>query len=358
MLFPYTYVPHQMEKMQEFIDFIFFEVWCKAPTSGPFGLNLFNANVEICEVMGAFYYSDAKGSDFFYGYVERIHGLFAALTPAQISQFQQWYQSNNDLEKTCANDPAVNIARYADIKAIHPDLSEQLAAFFKGLYSQQLLDLAALREKIGEIDAHYQAFVAVNSLGKCPFCGISDLKGEHYSKREAYDHYLPKALYPFNSINFLNLAPACHECNSTYKLSKDPAHSAAGRRKAFYPYSKAYIGIDVSVAFKTSDIDRLTPADVQLTFGPTAVHEEIETWREVYGIDERYKAKCCSNDAKDWLEQVRIFRDAHGIDPAVFLATQQRQTQNAPVANCNFLKMAFLNGCQKVGLFDVIQNTV
>ena len=111
MLFPYTYVPHQMEKMQEFIDFIFFKVWCKAPTSGPFGLNLFDTNAELREVMGAFYYSDAKGSDFFYGYVERIHGLFAALTPAQISQFQQWYQSNNDLEKTCANDPAVNIAR-------------------------------------------------------------------------------------------------------------------------------------------------------------------------------------------------------------------------------------------------------
>lgn len=29
MLFQYTYVPHQMEKMQAFIDFIFFEVWCR-----------------------------------------------------------------------------------------------------------------------------------------------------------------------------------------------------------------------------------------------------------------------------------------------------------------------------------------
>jgi hypothetical protein len=38
MLFSYTYVPHQMERMQEFIDFIFHEVWCKAPVSGPFGL--------------------------------------------------------------------------------------------------------------------------------------------------------------------------------------------------------------------------------------------------------------------------------------------------------------------------------
>ena len=61
------------------------------------------------------------------------------------------------------------------------------------------------------------------------------MKGTHHSKREAYDHYLPKVLYPFNSINFRNLAPACHECNSTYKLGKDPAHNPAGRRKAFNP---------------------------------------------------------------------------------------------------------------------------
>lgn len=225
MLFSYTYVTHQMEKMQTFIDFIFHEVWCKAPTSGPFGLNLFDANAELREVMEAFYYSDAQGADFFYGHVERIYGLFSALTTVQINQFQQWYQGNNDLEKVCANDPGTHLARYADIAVNHKDLAAQLGAFFKGLYSQSLLDLAALRAKIGDIDDHYQTFVATNKAGKCPFCGIGDIKGEHHSKREAYDHYLPKALYPFNSINFRNLAPACHECNSSYKLSKDPPAS-------------------------------------------------------------------------------------------------------------------------------------
>jgi hypothetical protein len=65
MLFPYTYVPHQMEKMQKFIDFIFFEVWCKAPPNIPFGLDLFDAEPELREVMEAFFYSDAQGADFF-----------------------------------------------------------------------------------------------------------------------------------------------------------------------------------------------------------------------------------------------------------------------------------------------------
>ncbi|MGE3535799.1 MAG: HNH endonuclease [Candidatus Tectimicrobiota bacterium] len=354
MLFAYTYVPHAMEKMQAFIDFIFFEVWCKAPDNGGFRLELFAADAELKALMEAFYYSDTQGGDFFYRHVEGMYGLFAVLLPPQIDQLKQWYQANNAIEKVCANDPGVQIARYADIAAIHPKLSQQLAAFFKGLYSQQLLDLAVLRNTIGQIDAHYQAFMQKNTTGKCPFCGLSDIKGVHHSKREAYDHYLPRALYPFNSINFRNLAPVCHECNSTYKLSKDPAHNAHGRRKAFYPYATSSHSIDLTIDLGTADIARLAPTDILLTFGPDAMHEEIDTWKEVYGIEERYKAKYCGSDARDWLEQVRMLRDTQGIAPTDWLATVQQQTEKAPVANSNFLKKAFLEGCQRVGLFDVI----
>ncbi|MGE0823581.1 MAG: HNH endonuclease [Candidatus Binatia bacterium] len=354
MLFAYTYVPHAMEKMQEFIDFIFFEVWCKAPGNGDFRLELFDANAELKMLMESFYYSDTQGGDFFYGHVECIYHLFSPLSTMQIAQLKQWYRDNNDIEKICANDPGVQIARYAEIKAIYPDLSEQLASFCKGLHSQQLLDLAALREKIGQIDEHYQAFMQVNATGKCPFCGLGDIKGVHHTKREAYDHYLPKALYPFNSINFRNLAPACHECNSTYKLSKDPAYNAYGRRKAFYPYATGGQGIEITIDLGTADIDRLAPADLQLSFGPAAIQEEIDTWKEVYGVEERYKAKCCGSDAKNWLEEVRILRDTHGMAPANWLATVQQQTEKAPVANSNFLKKAFLEGCQRAGLFAVI----
>lgn len=358
MLFPYTYVPHQMEKMQEYIDFIFYEVWCKAPGGGAFSLELFNDNADLKELMESFHYSDAKGADFFNGHVERIYGLFAALTLAQVDQFKQWYQANNDIEKVCTNDPETHIVRYVDIQAVNQELREQLTAFFKGLYSQQLLDLAALREKIGDIDEHYKAFMVVNKIGKCPFCGIADMQGIYHSKREAYDHYLPKGLYPFNSINFRNLVPACHHCNSTYKTSKDPAYmpkdpaGATYRRKVFYPYANPGRNIEVTIGLGKPDIDHLVFDDIQLAFGPPALNEEIETWKDVYGIEERYKAKCCSGDAKDWLEQIRILKDAHGIDPGVSLNTLQQQTGKAPFANCNFLKKAFLEGCQNIGLFD------
>lgn len=359
MLFPYTYAPHQMEKMQEFIDFIFHEVWCKAPASGPFGLNLFDANVELREVMEAFYYSDAQGADFFYGHVERVYGFFSVLTDVQINQFQQWYQGNNDLEKVCANDPATQLARYADIAVNHKGLAAQLGTFFKGLYSQSLLDLAELRAKIGDINDHYHSFVSTNKAGKCPFCGINDLLGEYHSKREAYDHYLPKALYPFNSINFRNLVLACHHCNSSYKTSKDPAYTpkdparAVHRRTVFYPYKTAAHSIEIQIVFQHSDIAKLTPADITLQFGPAVLVEKLDTWKDVYSIEERYKAKLCGeNDGKYWLTQVLDECQTYDKQPADILAMRAQQAQSRPYADCNFLRKPFLDACQRIGLFD------
>jgi hypothetical protein len=353
MLFPYTYVPHQMEKMQEFIDFIFYEVWCKAPTSGLFGLNLFDANAELREVMETFFYSDSAGADFFYGNVELIHGLFSVLSTAEIAQFQLWYQGNNDIQKVCDNDPTTQLARYTDIAVNHQNIAEQLGNFFKGLYSQSLLNLAVLKEKIGNIDDHYKSFVQINNLGKCPFCGIHDIKGENHSYREAYDHYLPKARYPFNSINFRNLAPACHECNSTYKLSKDPTHSQTGRRKAFYPYAPAASSINMKVDLQHSNIKKLTQADINLQFGPAGINEQIETWKDVYGIEERYKAKLCSADAFDWIEQFRILNRRKRYAARDYLDDID---QSALYANCNFLKKAFMEACCNNGLLTTIEN--
>ena len=73
MLFPYIYVPHQMEKMQEFIDFIFYAVWCKASKRGTYGLHLFAANAKLYAVIKKFHYSDTKGADFFNRNIESIY---------------------------------------------------------------------------------------------------------------------------------------------------------------------------------------------------------------------------------------------------------------------------------------------
>lgn len=357
MLFPYTYLPHRMEKMQRFINFIFYQVWCRARKAGPYGLNLFDANPSLKGVMTSFAYDHTKAGDRFSSQVQAIYLSFSRLGRRDIAQFKRWYQGNNDLVKVCANDPTAHLARYADIAVNHKDIADQLGKFFKGLYSSSFLDLAALRAKIGDIDDHYQAFMQTNTHGKCPFCGINDLLGEYHSKREAYDHYLPKALYPFNSINFRNLVPACHHCNSSYKTSKDPAYTpkdpvrSVRRRAVFYPYKTAAHSIEIHVTLQHSDIAKLAPADITLQFGPAALTQEIDTWRDVYGIDERYKAKLCGeNDGKYWLMQVLDECQAYGKQPADILTMRAQQAQSWPYADCNFLRKPFLETCQQIGV--------
>lgn len=361
MLFAYTYVPHSMDKMQEFIEYIFWNVWCNAPAGQPFSLNLFNGKPELKTVIKAFHYSDAKGANFFNGHMEKIYYLFTSLSPTQISQLQAWFTGNNNIAGLCRNDPTVDVVRYSDLEAFCQPLAEALAEFFKGLYSKDLLNLAPLKSVIGEIDDHHFTFTGVNRKGKCPFCGIHDVKGIYHSKREAYDHYLPKSKYPFNSINFYNLVPACHECNSSYKLIKDPLHNTkdplmaqnGGRRKSFYPYQAISYTIDLDIELNSTDWLNLTPENIILTTGPENFREEIDTWMDVYGVEERYKAKCCGeNDGKYWIEQVLDECQNDGKTPDEIFTTLMRQAKKSPFAESNFLKISFLEACQKSGLFE------
>ena len=99
-------------------------------------------------------------------------------------------------------------------------------------------------------------------------------------------------------------------------------------------------------------VANLKPANINLLFGPTALKEKIDTWKDVYGIEERYKAKFCGeNDGQYWLTQVLDEWQEDGRQPTDFLKTLARQTQSRPYAECNFLKKAFLEACQQIGFF-------
>ncbi len=352
MLFPYRYVPHKFEKMQEFIDYIFYEVWCKAPENSGFSLDLFNGNTDLREIMTSFYYDHTKSGDLFFKNVELIHGYFAVLSFSEIETFKRWYQANNDIEAACLNTSPDDTIRYSEIPEDYQHITDKLGVFYKALYNQDFLGLAIIKEKVGVIGEHYKSFIEENSSGKCPFCGIGDIKGNQHTKREAYDHYLPKGLYPFNSINLRNLTPACHECNSTYKLAKDPLKNSAGSRKAFYPYTQGNYRIEISMHFSITDIEHLDSSNIHLQYGPSELAEEIETWKDLFGIEERYKAKCCSeSDGKAWLVQVLEEWAEGGQTPEEYLRILSRYTKKRPFVDCGFLKNAFLKACDEIGVF-------
>jgi hypothetical protein len=139
------------------------------------------------------------------GPIKKIDELFQnQLSAAQRARVCDWYDNNNDIEALCANDPHKVPGTYSDFEAINSALASGLKTFCLSLFTD-VIHLKAITRRTGEIQAHYDAFLIANDEGKCPYCGYGDIKGQHHSTREAYDHFLPKGIYPFNSVNFKNL---------------------------------------------------------------------------------------------------------------------------------------------------------
>lgn len=130
--------------------------------------------------------------------------------------------------------------------------------------------------------------------------------------------------------------------------------SGLAKRKSFYPYRSVNHVIELNMMLNTNDWTHIKPADLDLQVGPAVVSDELGTWLDVYGIDERYKAKCCEKkDSKYWIEQVFDESQNDGNSPENIFNRVKRQANNSPYAETNFLKKAFLQACFDKGLFNI-----
>ncbi len=364
MLFPYKYIIHDVEKLQEYLDDLFLEVWCKADYTVPYDISLLHPVLQ--EIIKEIYYdTNVPYGEYLYEPIEQVYLIFQQLDKGSKNKLAWIYIENNCIEDLCYQTNGAFATDYDDLRVYHKDLPDVLKKFYEKLYTS-VLGLDIIKKKIGDLENHYEEFVKVNDEGKCPYCGINSIKGIYNTRREAYDHYLPKALYPFNSVNFKNLSPMCHECNSSYKLSKDPINArpkknplknlAGFKRKAFYTYATTSVNLGFSIDISNGDIKTLQPADIQIAFSNVADKEQIETWKDVFGIEERYKAKCLEkNDGKFWFEQAT---DEHVNAQAELGSVFTRETwinylinaaRRKPYAEGNFIKAEFLEAFKRKG---------
>ena len=363
MLFAYTYVPHAMEKMQEFIDFIFYEVWCKAP-SVEYGIHLFEPfDSPLYKIMSELNRRDLADSlkegagKWFYETVNKIFIEFSKLTDEEIEAYRQQFKENNLIEELCSHQDDVSPAHYSDLDLAKTDLNEQLSDFFKKLYSSGFFGLSFVVEAVGsDLGAYYVDFVRKNNMGCCPFCGLLPIDNEFDPTREAFDHYLPKSKYPFNSVNLKNLAPSCNKCNSGNKRDRDPLHSSTGeRRKAFYPFSAGLVENLIAVDIHSDDWTTPKKDDLTITLSSATHPEEVETWEELFRIKQRYSAKCCdAGGGLYWRKRIIEESENYGLTPQRMFAAEVQSAKTNPWSESNFLKSAFLEGCQRAGLFDAI----
>lgn len=344
MLFTYQFIQHDILKMHSYIEYIFYHVWRIAPDS-EYGINLYENNEELKSIITDMSFSTHEVYVKFLSDIQKIFNLFKELSKEDIDKLSCWFESNNNIENLCSNTPDLKAYTYIDVNEISEKLSEELKTFFTGLYSK-ILGKEIIKNKIGDIDDHYKKFMKLNkSLVKsdiCPYCGLSDTSNHFAETREAYDHFIPKSEYPFNSINFKNLAPMCHKCNSSYKGTKDPLHKNGARRKSYFSYknSDSFFMPQVSITINTSDLMNLRPENIEVTIISEGFHEEIETWIDVYDIVDRYKEKLCGEDAKDWVQRVLDESDNYS-ERKDFLNKEIRYISAKPLNHLNFLKKAF-----------------
>jgi len=349
MLFNYYYVSNTIETFQVYMDHLVKEVWCKA--DGAFSLTLLHPDFQAIVA--------AVSTDHLYDPIREIYELFKTqLSAEQRQTIAKWYDHNNDIEALCACRPDKQPATYANIRVLSADLEQALKDFCRSLFTD-VIHLKAVTSRIGDIDAHYKAFVARNKEGKCPYCGYGDIKGMHNTRREAYDHFLPKGIYPFNSVNFRNLAPMCNECNSAYKLAKDPTRNidpinrqTGARRKAFYSYATVATGITITMTLNTKDVTKLVPIDIDLQIAAPGREEEVEGWKDVFGIEERYKAKLCAqNDGIAWVAHIVEEAENGRMTKDDLLELVFRAADRSPYDGAAFLKKAFLTACRNANIF-------
>jgi hypothetical protein len=258
------------------------------------------------------------------------------------------------------------VITYTEVIEKDKVLGDELKKFYEKLYLNSspfnLADFGVFYDKLRP--DHYEKFFTSNNIGKCPFCGIKDLKGIHHTKREAYDHYIPKGNYPFNSINFKNLAPMCHECNSGYKGTKSVIGTSV-RNKAFYPYSAGepvMKNYNFDIKLKSTDVLKLEAKDIELKIELDGFEEEVEAWKRVFGIDERYKALLCNNnEGITWFNSIvdgykSALAQGHTFTREQFLDLKLFDAKQYPLSGNGFLKSAFLETCASMNLFDRSEN--
>lgn len=130
---------------------------------------------------------------------------------------------------------------------------------------------------------HYKQFYNNLESNACAFCGLDYLEDPDQRKQD-YDHFLPKSIYPFCAINLKNLIPCCCRCNQIYKKEKDPLIYRGARCPTVTPYVQSF-SIKVNFDGSILPTSQNREGNWKVSFKPKRV--EVENWNNVYEIGDR-----------------------------------------------------------------------
>ncbi|BDS14552.1 hypothetical protein [Aureispira anguillae] len=268
MLRTFQLIDHPIQNLHELVQHLVCEVWCKADENGYEN----KIHIDFKPIVDAYDWLENEIKDI-YEICKNIDNL-QAISDA--------FVINNKIEELCEGQ-----IQPVYLDALPDVVEKRMKPLFVKFYNE-LLERAKVYHTYGTKKDYFNEIYKKNPYSTCPCCGYHIMKSNRSKGREAFDHYLPKKLYPFASINFLNLIPLCYECNSTYKGETDTIENG---RKAFYPFSIDKTEIAISMVLsKGIDFDNLEENDIDISF--TSPHQEkVDTWNELFGMSDRYFEK-------------------------------------------------------------------
>jgi len=210
------------------------------------------------------------------------------------------FLNNNRISRLCGN-------KLYKLKVLDDDLQDVAVSaqkVFSRLYNTTLQGTLVEKEFGESLHDHYIKFRTINASQACPFCGLENYPDRLKNSRSQYDHYLNKSKYCFSSVNFENLIPMCSVCNEApNKHMKDllfDIQNGNTRRLVFYPYSNcsgAEVNLINIVPSKVGDGGQWR---VDVTPSDNEEQEQVDTWKNVFNIEDRYAARV-AEEAEKWI---------------------------------------------------------
>lgn len=340
MLRPYKHVISDFHKIHSFVNHIFLDIVFRAPYIPDAE---FSSSLVLSKYKNLI---DEVSDNYILMPIKECFKICKKLPFKDLKTLKRAVHVNNKIRELCnsMHQPIL----YSEIDQIDVSLSTNIKAFCNKLYDKSI-ELAPFYVKYEKIEDYYKKLVGRSRT--CRACGINKVLIKFHTHRSAFDHYLPKGLYPFTSINCNNLVPICDTCNSKYKTSEDTIFEikrrnnrviSKVRKKAFYPFNKIepFPSICINVIFNRAYSQNIEPADVDITIQCVGYEEQIETWDRLFGIKENYRAEICTDEMMAYYEEEYIARINKGESHQDYIEL----LENNKLSDANFLKIAFLEG--------------
>ncbi len=261
-----TYKPlenHPIFLYQTHVQHLICEVWCNA-VDGQICQDLLTEDFEVIYL----------ARDWVRAAVDEVYEICKGLSDDERAAIREAFFINNDIESLCEGSSSP-----IELKALHLVVEQKMKPLLVKFYN----DLISSQQKLD----YYNDLVNNNDdYDFCPCCGLIRIESNESPFREDNDHYLPKAEYPFASVNFGNLPPLCSKCNKKWKTVKNPFEN---RRKSFYPFKPLDNEFEISVEINDSDTtDYLSLNESEVEIGFNNDVDKVDTWNWLFGINTRY----------------------------------------------------------------------